>query len=71
MALGSTQPLRDMSTNNIPGGKWWSARKADNFTAICEQIVQKMCEPQHLTILWASTACNSFVMPIDQYENPR
>jgi hypothetical protein len=36
MALGSTQPLTEISTRNIPGGK---ARKADNFTAICEPIV--------------------------------
>jgi hypothetical protein len=31
------------------------ARKADNFTAICEPIVCKMCEPRRLTTLWAST----------------
>jgi hypothetical protein len=35
MALGSTQPLREMSTRNIPGGK---ERLADNITAICEPI---------------------------------
>jgi hypothetical protein len=39
MALGSNQSLTEMSTRNIPGGKEWSARKADNFTAICEPIV--------------------------------
>jgi hypothetical protein len=33
------------------------ARKADNVTAICEPIVQKMWEPGRLTTLWASTAC--------------
>jgi hypothetical protein len=32
MALVSTQPLTDMTTMNVP------ARKADNFTAICEPI---------------------------------
>jgi hypothetical protein len=57
MALGSTQPLTEMSTRNIPGGKGRPAHKADNLTAICEPIVQKMWEPQHLTTLWASTAC--------------
>jgi hypothetical protein len=36
MALGSTQPLREMSTRNLPGGKGRAARKADNLTAICE-----------------------------------
>jgi hypothetical protein len=39
MALGSTQPLTEMSTRNIPGGKGRPAGKDDNFTAICESIV--------------------------------
>jgi hypothetical protein len=39
MALGSTQPLTEMSTRNIPGGKVRPAREADNPTAICEPIV--------------------------------
>jgi hypothetical protein len=39
MALGSTQPLTEMSNRNLPGGKGRPARKADNLTAICEPIV--------------------------------
>jgi hypothetical protein len=39
MALGLTQPLTEMSTRNIPGGKGRPVRKADNLTAICELIV--------------------------------
>jgi hypothetical protein len=39
MALGSTQPLTEMSTRNIPGGKGRPAHKADKLTAICEPIV--------------------------------
>jgi hypothetical protein len=39
MALGSTQPLTEMSTMNLPGGKGRSARKAENLSAICEPIV--------------------------------
>jgi hypothetical protein len=39
MALGLTQPLTEMSTENLPGGKGRLARKADNLTAICEPIV--------------------------------
>jgi hypothetical protein len=39
MALGSTQPLTELSTRNIPGGKGRPARKADNLTAMCEPIV--------------------------------
>jgi hypothetical protein len=38
-ALESTQPLTEMSTRNIPGGKGRPARKADNLTAICEPII--------------------------------
>jgi hypothetical protein len=37
MALGSTQPLTEMSTRNLAGGK--ERRKAENLTAICETIV--------------------------------
>jgi hypothetical protein len=36
IALGSTQPLTEMSIRNLPGVKGRPARKADNFTAICE-----------------------------------
>jgi hypothetical protein len=39
MALGSTQPLTEMGTRNLPRGKGRPARKADNFTAICEPIL--------------------------------
>jgi hypothetical protein len=39
MALGSTQPLTEMSAMNRPGGKGRPAGKADNLTAICEPIV--------------------------------
>jgi hypothetical protein len=56
MTLGSTQPLSEMSTRNIPGGEGRPTSKADNLTAICEPIVYKMWESQHLTTLWASTA---------------
>jgi hypothetical protein len=39
MAFGSTQPLTEMSTRNLPGGKGQPEHKADNLTAICEPIV--------------------------------
>jgi hypothetical protein len=39
MAVGSTQPLTEMSTRNLPGSKGRPARRADNLTAICEPIV--------------------------------
>jgi hypothetical protein len=39
MALGSTQPLAEMSTRNLSGGEGLPAHKADNLTVICEPIV--------------------------------
>jgi hypothetical protein len=39
LSLWSTQPLTEMSTRNLPGGKGRQARKADNLDAICEPIV--------------------------------
>jgi hypothetical protein len=49
MALVSTQPLTEMSTGNLTGGKGQLACKADNLTAICEPIVQKMWELRRLS----------------------
>jgi hypothetical protein len=59
MALRVTQPLTEMSTRNLPGGKGCPARIAGNLTAICEPIVSKMCQPRRLTNLWIYTACYS------------
>jgi hypothetical protein len=59
MALWLTHPLTEMSTRNLPGDKGRPTRKADNLTAMCEPIVQKMWEPRRLTTLWAYTACYS------------
>jgi hypothetical protein len=39
MTLGSTQPLTEMSTRNLSGGKGWLAHKADNLTTIYEPTV--------------------------------
>jgi hypothetical protein len=36
MILGSTPPLTEMSTKDLPGGKGRPAREADDLTAICE-----------------------------------
>jgi hypothetical protein len=38
IAVGSTQPLTEMSARNLPADKGLPARKADNLTAICEPI---------------------------------
>jgi hypothetical protein len=39
MALGSTQPLAEISARNFPGGKGRPAHKADNLSAVCELII--------------------------------
>jgi hypothetical protein len=39
MALGSTQPLTEMSTRNLPGGKGRPACKVDSLNTICEPII--------------------------------
>jgi hypothetical protein len=39
MALGSTQPLTEMSNRNLPGGKKRPERRADNLATICEPNV--------------------------------
>jgi hypothetical protein len=38
MILGSTQPLTEVSTKNLPGGNGW-LHGADNLSAICLPIV--------------------------------
>jgi hypothetical protein len=40
MALGSTQPLTEMSTRKLPGCKGRPARGGDNLTAICEPPIK-------------------------------
>jgi hypothetical protein len=39
MALGSTQPLTEMSTRNLAGGKERPARRADTLTTFCDPII--------------------------------
>jgi hypothetical protein len=39
MALGLTEPLTEMGTRNLPGGKGQLMHKDDNLTTICELIV--------------------------------
>jgi hypothetical protein len=49
VAPGSTQPLTEMSTKNLPRGKGGPARKGDNRTTVYEPTVLQMWEPRHLT----------------------
>jgi hypothetical protein len=48
MALGSTQPLTEMSTRKLTGGKKRPARRADNLAAIYEPNVWE-CESLNLS----------------------
>jgi hypothetical protein len=57
VALGLTQPLTEKCIRNLSVDEGRLALKADNLTAICELIVQKMRESQHLTTPGASVAC--------------
>jgi hypothetical protein len=36
MALGATQPLTEMSTRNLRGGKKWPVRRTDNLATVSE-----------------------------------
>jgi hypothetical protein len=42
MALESTQPLVEISTRNLSGGKGRPTLKADNLTTVCVPIAQKI-----------------------------
>jgi hypothetical protein len=41
MSLGSTQPLTEMSTRNLPGGNGRPARKAENLTPSVSRLSRK------------------------------
>jgi hypothetical protein len=43
MALESTQSLTEMSTRNLPGGKWRPARKAENFSLLSVSRLSRKC----------------------------
>jgi hypothetical protein len=48
MALGSTQPLTEMSARNLPGVKdGRPAHKTENLTAICESIKNMGASTSH------------------------
>jgi hypothetical protein len=60
MYLGLTQPLTELSTRNLPGGKGRPVCKADNLTAVCYPIIYKMWDPRHLTTLLTPTDNSTF-----------
>jgi hypothetical protein len=54
MALGSTQPLTEMSTRNLPEGKEQPARKAD-----CQQIKKKRSSNSVSSAIYSAT-CSDY-----------
>jgi hypothetical protein len=70
MALGSTQPLTEMSTRNLPGGKKRPAIRADNLAAIYEPNVWKLWEPEPLRSLKAFMAYSGIAsLPEETYNS--
>jgi hypothetical protein len=63
MALGSTQPLTEMSTRSISWGKKRTVRKADNLTTILGHC-HVIWEPYLPGTLWAPRACNGTALPL-------
>jgi hypothetical protein len=49
MALGSTRPLTEKSTRNLPGGKGRPARKADNLIVTSVSRLSKTCGSLHVS----------------------
>jgi hypothetical protein len=57
MALGSTQPLTEMGSRSLPGGKGGRQEfKVDNLVAICETIVYEFWDPRRTATLLTFTA---------------
>jgi hypothetical protein len=55
-ALGSTQPLTEMSVANLPGGKCGQCVKLTSPPSV-SWLSRKVLEPWCLTTLWACMAC--------------
>jgi hypothetical protein len=52
MALGSTQPLTEMSIRVLPGGKRRPALGSDNLNAICDSLENVGASTFHYPILF-------------------
>jgi hypothetical protein len=58
LSLEFTHPLTEMSAGIILGSRTRPALNGDNLSVICELFVKVLWDPQHLSTLQASTACN-------------
>jgi hypothetical protein len=56
MALGSAQPLTEMSTRNIPGGKKLPARKLTNLPPSVSRLSRENIAASTSHTLWDFTA---------------
>jgi hypothetical protein len=57
MALGSTKPLTEISTRNLPGVKGGRRVRLTTPSPSVRRLCSKIWERRRLTNLWASTAC--------------
>jgi hypothetical protein len=57
---------QETEKKNVSGDRAWLAHEAINLTAICEQTIKTMWDPQYVITLQASTACygNRFIFSL-------
>jgi hypothetical protein len=62
MTLVWSQPLTEMITRNVPGGKGWLVHKADNSLLTVSKLSRKFVSLDISQTQWACAACykNSF-----------
>jgi hypothetical protein len=52
MTLGSSQPVTEISTKNLPGRKGQPVPKADNLTAVCDTVISQNIDLSSWDILY-------------------
>jgi hypothetical protein len=64
MALGSTQPVTEISTMNVSEDEGRLAHDTDSLTVICKSSVKKIWEPGRLISLWTSSVVTEISIPV-------